>query len=443
MISSLQKKEDGINLSDNEISMIMSTNTIVSVVGYCLAAVVNDKVGRKYNFIIFSIPNTINWIILYFADKMSTFLISRILGGIALGALMMLYVAATSEYSSPKTRGLFMHMITTVAPAFGTGLGHILGIILHWRTVALIGIIITSFGLIAPYFWVESPHWLATQGRFDESQKAFRKLNVMNPESENELRVLIKMENSKLDKAIETNSKSTFKRFLLALKRKYFWDLLLVTIVMFMYLTAAGKIIFSLLAIVLLKEITGSSDVLLFTLSVDSCMIIGSVLSCILIRRTSMRFLLFSTGFTSNTVLFLLSLCLYLKNDTAYSQWLNVSLLALYFTLLNAGPYPIFEALSGEIFPIDLKLYFLLVTYFIAICLLFLSIILLPYMTNLVGYHGYFLINAMIMTVCLVFLWWKLPETKGKTLQEIEVYFKVKDFDVDKAFDNEQIKTLI
>ncbi|CAH2217625.1 jg12729, partial [Pararge aegeria aegeria] len=444
LINSLQKQEGGIHLSEGQISLIASTMTIMNLFGTALSAIITDKLGRRWPFILFSIPLMMNWILLYYATELHHFVLSRIIGGISVGALVTLNIFVTSEYTSPKTRAFYLNMVTTLAPALGTSLGHGIGIFLHWRTSAIIGIFPCALGILLPYFWEESPHWLASKGRFEECRESFGRLHTRTPNSDRELKLLVEMEKSKLDLLSKTNSVSTLKRLSRVLKRKYFWDVFVLSIFIHAYLAAAGKLVFSILATVILEEITGTPDVLLYTLFVDGFIVIGSFMSCLLIRKTSMRTLLFSTGFTANAILILFTLCFYFRNGQSYSNWINVGLLALYFITINAGPYPLLEAIYSEMFPLELKVYIFTLSAVVLITALTLSIILLPFIVSCVGYHGLFLMNAAIMSVSLVYIWWRLPETKGKTLQEVEVYFKTNNFNVEEVLTcNEQTKALI
>ncbi|XP_045783376.1 sugar transporter ERD6-like 6 [Maniola jurtina] len=443
LISSLQKNEEGIDLSEGQISLIASIFIMVCLIGFGLAAYVTDKIGRRWPVIIFSVPIIIQWIILYFSYNMFFFMLSRIIAGISSGALIILTIFVSAEYTNPKTRAFYLNTITTVAPAIGTSLGHSIGIVLQWRTVALIGIIPAASAVLFPFFWVESPHWLASKGRFEECEIAFRQLHGDKLNSERELQMIIKMEKTKLKLANETSCKPTLKRLFAAFKRKYFWGLILMSVFMHAYLAAAGKLVFSTLATVILEEITGTSDVLMYTLLVDGLIIVGSCMSCYLIRKTSMRTLLFTTGFFANAVLVVLSACLYFKNGQNYFNWINVVLLALYFILINAGPYPLIEAIFSEMFPLELKVYTFSLSGVILVSSLFLTILLLPSMVSSMGYHGLFLLNASIMSISLGYIWFRLPETKGRTLQEIETYFKTNNFDVEEMLSTEQSKALM
>ncbi|XP_052746021.1 uncharacterized protein LOC112050996 [Bicyclus anynana] len=443
VISSLQKREEGIELTDTQISLIASMLVLMNIFGYGLGAYIADKFGRRWAFIISSLLIVINWIVLYRAAEFYAFLLSRVIGGTAAGALWKLVIFVTAEYTSSKTRAFFLNMTTTVAPAIGAALIHVVGNVLHWRTVTLISMIPSVIGAVIPYFWVESPHWLASRGKFEECQTAFRKLHGNTTNSERELHLLIKMESAKLNNAIEMNSEPKFRRLLIAFKRKYFWELLVMSIFMHAYIAAGSKLVFTSLAMVMLEDITGTSDVLLFTLLVDSFMIIGSCISLVLIRKTSLRTLLFSTGFAANVVIVIFSFCFYFRNGQTYYNWINVSLLALFFILVNSGPYPLLDAIFSEMFPLEIKLYIFFISGVVLTAFLSLTVFLFPYIVNAMGYHGLFLMNAGIMTISLGYMWVKWPETKGRTLQEIEVYFKANNFDVEEVLSKEQTMNLI
>ncbi|XP_069356336.1 facilitated trehalose transporter Tret1-like [Maniola hyperantus] len=444
MIGSLQKNEDGIDLSEGQIALLGSFMNLFNVFGLLLLTVISEKIGRRWCLIIASLPLIINYVLLFFAQTIEALLLSRFFAGVAYGFLWSMSAVGSAEYASFKSRGLSLSLVLMVVPTFGIGLGHVLGLLLHWRTTALIGIAISSVHVVLPYFWLESPHWLASKGRFEECEQVFRKLHGYKSSNEHELLLLIKLETKKQKTANEMNKNNIYRKVLQMLKKKYFWHLMIMSGVIFAYFAAAGRVIFTNLATVILEQMTGTSDVLLYTLVVDGFTFLGTCISCFLIKKMSIRALLFSSGMISNGILIALSACLYFKNNEVYFQWINVLLLAMYFIVINAGPYPIMEVLLGEIYPLELKLYCYLISTPLLLSTIFLSLLTLPYIVSLMGYHGLFLLNTGIMFICLAYLYVRLPETKGKTLQEIEVYFKTDSFNVDQIMSpSEQINTLI
>ncbi|CAG9577633.1 unnamed protein product [Danaus chrysippus] len=442
MIKSLQENEDGLNLTESNIVWITSGLSWSNFLGFGLA-MLSDKIGRRWPLIISSVAIVVQWIILYKAQNIYHFLLSRFIAGVAIGARYCLNILITAEYTSPKTRAFFLNIITSVSPAIGTGLGHYLGNIFHWRTVALISIFPALVGIIVPYFCVESPHWLASKGRFQECEESFKKIHGNSLKSETELQYLIKIEKCKLRQAETSNTKTINAKLWLALRKKYFWNLILLGVFITLYLAASGKIAFTILATNILEDMTGTPNIVLYTILVDSFILVGTSLSCILVRKLTMRNVLFSTGYTANAVLIILSACLYFGAGVENLRWVNVSLLGVYFILTESGPSPVLEALLGEIFPLEIKVYCM---FFLGIMLstfLTSSLILFPIVTNAIGYYGIFLLNAAIMSTSLVLIGLKLPETKGRTLQEIEVYFKTNIFDIDEALNDERKNMLL
>ncbi|CAG9577636.1 unnamed protein product [Danaus chrysippus] len=442
MIKTLQRNDDGLNLTERDIQWITSTITMTNFLGSALATF-TDNMGRRWPLIIFSVAIALQWIILYKAQNVYHFLLSRFIAGIAFGARYCLIIMITPEYTSPKTRAFFLNIITSVSPAIGTGLGHYLGNIFYWRTVALIAMFPTLFGIILPYFCAESPHWLASKGRFEECEQSFRKIHGNSLKSQSELQYLIKMEKCKMTQAEITNTKTTKAKLCLALRKKYFWNLILMSFFIAAYIAATGKAAFTILATNILEDMTGTPNTVLQNILVDIFILVGTSLSCVLVRKLTMRNVLFSTGYTANAVLVILSACLYFGAGVENLRWVNVSLLGVYFILIEAGPSPVLEALLGEIFPLEIKVYCIFLVGVMLSTFLSLALVLFPILTKAIGYSGTFLLNAIIMTTSLVFIKLKLPETKGRTLQEIEAFFKTNIFDIDEALSDERKNMLL
>ncbi|CAG9577635.1 unnamed protein product [Danaus chrysippus] len=442
MIKSLQENEDGLNLTESNIVWITSGLSWSNFLGFGLA-MLSDKIGRRWPLIISSVAIVVQWIILYKAQNIHHFMLSRFIAGVAVGARYCLNILITAEYTSPKTRAFFLNIITSVSPAISTGLGHYLGNIFHWRTVALISIFPALVGIIGPYFCVESPHWLASKGRFQECEESFRKLHGNSLKSETELQYLIKMEKCKLRLAEFTSTRTNIAKLYLALKKKYFWNLILMSFFIILYIVVTGKAVFTILAANILEDMTGTPNTVLQNILVDIFILVGTSLSCILVRKMTLRNVLFSTGYTANAVLVILSACLYFGAGVENLRWVNVSLLAVYFIIIEAGPSPVLEALLGEIFPLGIKVYCMFLVGVMISTFLSLALMLFPISTKAIGYSGTFLLNVIIMSTSLVFIKLKLPETKGRTLQEIEAFFKTNIFDIDEALSDERQNMLL
>ncbi|XP_038214564.1 sugar transporter ERD6-like 4 [Zerene cesonia] len=428
MIDALRAPDSPIPVTEEDISWIASILNLMCLCGFALFAIVDQFMGRGKSVMFLSTPILATWIMLYYAQSKAMLLISRVIVGTFFGSILMVSYANIGEYISPDNRALYTNLVCGAGPIIGIMLGHILSILFNWRLVALLGIIPTSMSIILPIFWVESPSWLASKGRFEDCKQAFVALRGSSKEACDELDTLITYEKAKQRAFKLQNRHTMFSKLLIAFKHKYFWKVMGLTVISIVYRVASGRILFSTFAITLMQEITGSSNILLFTLAVDMFTISGVLLSCFLIKKLKIRTLIINFGIISNTILTVLAICLcYLPTTNIYFSCIRVFLLASYFIILSAGPYAVLEALISEIFPLEIKSFCMFLLGLAGSPLQFLSVKLAPSMFSSIGYHGVFFLNA---------------ETKGRSLQEIETYFRQGSFEI-KCENSETAKKLI
>ncbi|CAG9578620.1 unnamed protein product [Danaus chrysippus] len=200
MIDALSKEDNDVPLTQDDISWIASIINIVCICGYAVVGVLSECLGRRKAITVVTLPVCLAWILVYLAHDKVTLIITRIILGISFGGILFLIYVNVAEYKSPGVRVLCLNLISGVGTLMGITAGHLLCIILHWRQVALIAIIPTALSAFLPLFWVESPVWLATKGRFVECEEAFWKLHVFSDSSENELKLLIAYEKKKTER---------------------------------------------------------------------------------------------------------------------------------------------------------------------------------------------------------------------------------------------------
>ncbi|XP_038214563.1 sugar transporter ERD6-like 6 [Zerene cesonia] len=213
MIDALRAPNSAIPVTDEDISWI------------------DQYIGRRKSVMLFSSPILATWIILYYAQSKTVLLISRVIVGVFFGSVITVSYINIGEYISSKNRSFYTNLVCGAGPIIGTMIGHVLSILLHWRHVALIGIIPTSLSIILPMFWVESPSWLASKGRFDECRVAFKALRGFSEEACNELDQLISHEKSKQRSYSVEKRNTMLAKLITAFKTKSFWKVMGLSIV--------------------------------------------------------------------------------------------------------------------------------------------------------------------------------------------------------------------
>ncbi|XP_013187156.1 uncharacterized protein LOC106132334 isoform X2 [Amyelois transitella] len=426
MISTMLSKDSDVSLTPEEVSWMASILFITGVMGSMLSALLAERCGRKMAISLLNMPLMIYWITLYYAHEFIVFLLARAMAGFFFGGVMSVIFLSAAEYTNPHERASYLMLITSLGPSLGGFIGNLLFTKFHWRVVALFGIIPTTLAALHPFFWIESPSWLASKGRFEECERNFRKLHGHGTSVDNELKLLIAVEKKK--QIININGISeiepVIKRLLRAARQKYFWKVGLLISILLATKAAVGKVSLGIYINTILIETVGRVNALLLSI-IEGSLIAGCCLSSFCMRQMTVRGLLFFSGYACVATMMTLSICIAftLKEDILW-QWVKVALLAIYFFIIHMGIFPICESLPTEVFPLDIKDVCTFLFSIVGAVIMFTSIKVLPSMMNLIGFQGIFALNAGIILLTLLYLWRFLPETKGRTLQEIELYFK-------------------
>lgn len=386
-----------------------------------------DIYGRKITHAVAILPGIAGWLLIYFAKDVQTLMIARFLGGLTSSGTVSLGAIVVGEYTSPKYRGVFLYLKNTTV-CIGAMLVHILSQYLHWRTMALVALVPLFTALIITYTWPESPAWLASRHHYKRSEEIFYWLRGYNEDAQKEFEAMIEAQKGKLS---QPKSNVTFFEtiidFFRKFRRKDFLKPFMIMVLATLVLEMSGRHVFPSYALQIMTAITGeTTQSFYYTLGIDIMITVSTLIALILVKIVTRRKLLFSTGFAAVAVLMLVCLYLFLilKGVIAESKvWISAVLLLIYFFLANFGCAPIPLALVGEVFPLAHRgVGSALSGIWISICLM-VALKSTPHLMVNLGVHSLFAFNGSIMGSSLLILYFILPETKDRTLQEIEYYF--------------------
>ncbi|CAH2099326.1 unnamed protein product [Euphydryas editha] len=437
LLPSLSKPDSEIKADLHVASWLASVIGISGIPGFLISAYFMDMFGRKLAHGVVLLPGILGWLLIYFAKNITVLILGRALCGFAAAATVSLGAVVIGEYTSPSNRGMFLNLKTT-AVCVGNMIVHLFGHFFTWRTIALIALIPLLLSLIIILTWPESPAWLASRKRFDESEKAFYWLRGKSDKSKKELEEMIRAQKERDEypssKSISTKFVDFFQKFT---KRDFIKP---VVIILFsaILLESCGRHIFPAYALQIIEEVTqNKSQSFYFTLGIDLIISASALFSSVLVKVMKRRQLLFGSGFAALTVLFSVCLYLYLSANgyvTKDKSWIPIALFALYFILSNLGCTPIPLALLGEVFPLAHRGAGSSVAGFILSLGVMAGMQVTPYLLVSIKVYGTFAVFGTVMGASLFALYFILPETKDRTLQEIEDYFnfgRFKDNDID------------
>ncbi|VVC91959.1 unnamed protein product, partial [Leptidea sinapis] len=390
--------------------------------------VIAHKFGRKKTAIILSLVVTISTIMLYCSVTPLQILLSQIVFGILPAAHVVTSIMILTEYFSPKYRGIFM-TVKSATSYWGIWTSNAVGTFFHWKNIAIISFVCCIINL-SIIFWPESPYWLATKGRFEECSTAHRWLKGTGEDAEKELFNLIQSQKVYIKRQTtpDQNNISKYCKLLnTMLKSKKFympiWYCLLATALFHL----SGKMACSLYAISIIRRIT-SSDSMAYNgmLILDGFTVFGMYLGSLSTKFFKRRTLLITASSIGAAFMFIISLYLYLIEYSVIeeSHYLSIFLLTVYSLSVSCGPLIMCMCITGELTPLQNRSTFLGILCFFFNILMGLVIKVAPYMFQSFGLRGAFLFYGICSFILIYLLYIYLPETKDKTIIEIEGYFE-------------------
>lgn len=318
-------------------------------------------------------------------------------------------------------------MLATIALSisFGILLCHIMGTFLHWKNVALISATFFPFVVFGLLRCVpESPSWLLTQHRMEEAEKAFQWLRGTAPDATSELDGLIKKHEKLKKEVVARNIEyDMMTKLKINIKKPEFFKPLAIILLFFFITQFSGVNTVAFYTVSLMKDISGAGNEYASMILIDTVRVFASFVACVLLKVCYRRTLLILSGIGTSLCMIAVSVCMYVnKINPAISSvsWFSMVFLIGYICFVSIGLIPLPWVLQGEMlqqatrgFSSGLTTCFNFINFFIVVkTFVQLSAVLETY--------GVFMVYALIALIGTIVLYMILPETKNKTLQQIE-----------------------
>jgi len=385
------------------------------VAGAMFAGYLSDRIGRKKVLIITAILFFISSLAAAFADNLTQFILARLIGGLGIGAASMLSPLYISEIAPAKNRGTLVSLYQ-LAIVIGINLIYFVNLKIAamgdqawniergWRYMLASGILPAGLFFLLLFFVPESPRWLTSKGRSKEALDILEKAS-----GKDNARIILNEINDTLTQETGT-IKELFKPGLrMAMVIGVF-------LALFSQITGINAIIYY--APEIFKSAGfGAESALTQTVIIGLINTLFTFVAIWLIDKAGRKTLLLWG--VSGMIVCLLAVGAYYYYHISGGPWLLIAILGYIASFASAlGPIP--WVLISEIFPTRTRG----VAMSFATVILWVGVLLITQLTpvlleNLGGAFTFwiFMINAIIL---LIFTWKKIPETRQRTLEEIE-----------------------
>lgn len=389
------------------------------VFGAMTAGYMSDRWGRKKVLIITAVLFTISAIGSAIPNSLFTFVIARFIGGLGIGAASMLSPLYIAEIAPSDKRG---RLVTLYQLAIVIGINLIYyvnmkiaaagdeawNIEIGWRYMLGSGTLPALLFFVLLFFVPESPRWLIKRNRDDEAVDTLERVN--GTDNANEIYKEIKS-------TLNEESGTVSELFAPGLRRALIIGIVLA---LFSQITGINAIIYYAPEIFKSAGLA-SGSALAQTFLIGIVNTVFTFVALWLIDIVGRKKLLLWG--VSGMIICLLGtgLCFYL--NIVGGIWLLVFILGYIASFAcSLGPIP--WVIMSEIFPTKIRG----IAMSFATLILWIGVVLITQLTPMLlesvgGAFTFwiFMVNAVIL---VIFTWLKIPETKNRTLEEIERSWK-------------------
>ncbi|CAH0731693.1 unnamed protein product, partial [Brenthis ino] len=435
LIPALRRPESHIQVTPSQESWIASIIGFALIVGNFIITPLMDTIGRKKSHLLTILPIFIGWYLLLLVNSVAGLIAARFLQGVAMGMLGPLGSIIIGEMTDPRNRGAFLTSVS-LSLTMGVMTTHALGIYFSWQQNVLICSFITFTSLVLIiYYNPESPSWLIAKGRYEEGEEIFFWLrgrdSVQEAELENMIAAQKMQRKSSLieeKQSLKVKVKGFFSYLRNTSKKPEFYKPIIIMSMLYTMFQFAGINVISSYAMDIIHKVVGpQANAKFIMVMLDVERVICNILAVFLMKTLKRRTLLFSSGAVCVLSYIGKSFYVYAKQNDMLpydNEWIPLLLIGIYMCSLTIGISSIPFAISGEIFPLEyrglgggISILCLSLNFFVAVKSF-------PVLTNAVGLPITYLIYAGAVVFCLSIVYFMMPETKDRTLQEIEDSFR-------------------
>lgn len=420
---SFKIRQDNFTYYDFEVTELQ-IDWISSIINLGAAAVcfpiglIMDSIGRKKTMLCLVLPFTVGWLLITFGSSVGMLIAGRFITGIAGGAFCVTAPAYTSEIAQDSIRGTlgsYFQLMIVIGILFSYVVGSYTSIFVFNILCTCIPIL---FGIVF-FFMPESPSYLVVKNKDEEAKKALIKLRGRNYDVDHELQLLQRKAEEARNNPVAFTSAITKKTAIKALIICY-------SLMLFQQLSGINAVIFNTAAI--FESAGASIDPSIATIIIGVIQVIATFTSTLVVDRLGRRILLLLSALIMCVCSTSLGVFFFLKDAHGDDSsivlaigWLPLVALSLFIIAFSLGFGPIPWMMAGELCMIDIKAFVGSTAGTFNWLLSFTVTSTFNSLNQAIGAGQVFWMFAGIMLVGFVFIFFVVPETKGKSVDEIQL----------------------
>ncbi|GMK41910.1 arabinose-proton symporter [Paenibacillus sp. CCS19] len=412
--------QDRFDLSEVQVGWAVSSLIVGCIVGAGASGVISDRFGRKKVLIVAALLFIIGSIGSALPSTFTGYIIFRMIGGLGIGITSTLCPLYNAEIAPARYRGRLVafNQLATVTGIFLTyfvnnafaSMGDdAWDISTAWRWMLGVGAVPGAIFMALLFLVPESPRWLIKQGRAEQA-----------------LDILVKIHGENGARQEVLDIKESFKQETRGSLRQLFKPglrtalIVGVVIAVLQQVTGINAVLYY--APEILKETgAGTNAALVQTILVGLINVVFTIIAIRLIDRVGRKALLLIGSALMTLCLLFIGFAFHTGHTSGV---LVLILLLVYVAAFAISLGPVVWVLLAEIFPNHIRGRATAIASMALWAADYVVSQTFPPMLESVGAASTFWIYGVMGVITVVFTWRVIPETKGKSLEEIETMWK-------------------
>lgn len=401
---------------------VMSSAILGCLIGVVISGTLSDKYGRKNMMTAAALIFAVSAVGTGAADTIHLFIIFRIISGIGIGVASNLSPMYLSEVSPPSVRGKFV-AIYQLAVVLGILSAQLVNWWIAepvipgedllqtwngqtgWRWMFWAPSIPALFYLILTFVVPESPRWLASKQQFDKATAIFTRIvdKAYATELMDEVRekASVKVENVRLSYLF---------------KEKVFRITLIGIVIAVLQQWCGINVVFNYAQEIFSAAGYSVSDMLFNIVVTGVVNVAFTFVGMYTVDKLGRRLLMMAGAIGLSVIYLVLGAGYYFRFEGIMMLILVVLAIAIYAMTLA----PVTWIVISEIFPTKIRAKGMAISTFALWSACFILTYSFPLLNSSLGAYGTFWLYGFICLAGFLFMKMNLPETKGKSLEEIE-----------------------
>lgn len=402
------------NLTDTLQGLVVSAVLIGAVIGAATNGILADVFGRKKIIMSTAVIFILGSVMCAFAPNVIVLIVSRVFVGLAVGIVNFVVPLYLSEISPKQMRGTLVSLYQWAITA-GILFSYFINAAfantaLNWRLMLFAGVVPATILFVGMCFMKDTPRWLVSKKKDEEAKQVFKKIEPDDdPDKEiNEIKSTIRKSNA------------GSKKFEL---KKYMIMPFIVGIgIMFAQIcTGINTIIYYAPTIFKSAGFDSNITAIYATTGIGLVNFFMTIVAIYFTDRLGRKPLLYF-GLTGITLsLFALGLSYHFAGMLGDTQkWVAVGSLISYIVFFAMSLGPVGWIIVSEVFPLKIRGMSMSICTVSNFAFNFFVVASFPILLNRLGGAWTFSMFGLVSILCIIFVYFCVPETKGISLEKIE-----------------------